>query len=180
MELGEGDNVALRCVWLPVVRRWCDPLRLHQGSTRVQEPLLLQIPQSALRHERWAPDVGGDEPHRHLVWMWRATLWISPLKGMMCRRCAGKCRRARAMAIGGMRKRRQPDDPPIFIDTSQWVDPTNAVTSQINVPPNGLISLSNRTLRILPTDQRRNSSLLKRRAQRARKRTATTLPSVAR
>ena len=90
VELGEGDDLALRRVWLPVIRRRRDPLRSHRGSTGAQEPLLLQIPQPRLRHGRQAPIVGGDESHRHLVRRWRATLRISPLDGMMCRRHAGK------------------------------------------------------------------------------------------
>ena len=50
MELDKRDDVALRQAWLPVLQRRRDPLRPRQGSTGVQEPLLLQVPQLALRY----------------------------------------------------------------------------------------------------------------------------------
>jgi hypothetical protein len=81
----------------------------------------------------------------------------------------------------GMRKRQQPGDHSIFIDASpQRVDLTIAVTPSVNAPPNGPLPLSDRMLQIQPTELCRNGSLLKRRTQRARKRTTTTLPSTAR
>ena len=81
---------------------------------------------------------------------------------------------------GGMRKGR-PGEPVIFIDDPpQRVDPTNAVTSLLNVPPNGLLSQLDRTLQIPQAAHCHNESFLKRRIQRVRKRIATTLPSTAR
>ena len=50
MELGERDDIALRRARLPVLCRRRDPLRPRRGSMGAQEPLLLHVPQPALRH----------------------------------------------------------------------------------------------------------------------------------
>ena len=65
VELDEGNDVARRWAWLPVLHRRCHPLRPCRGSEGAQEPLLLQVPQPALRHDRRTPLVGGDKSHRH-------------------------------------------------------------------------------------------------------------------
>jgi len=163
-----------------MIRRRRDPLGPHRGSTGAQEPLLLQIPQSVLHHGRRALIVSGDESHRHLGGRWRAALWIAPLEGVSCFKCARKCKVSRGECNGRMQKKQQPGNASIFIDAPQRADPINAVTSSINAPPNGLVSLPDRTLRIPQTELCRNDSLLKRCTQQARKRTAMTLPSVAR
>ena len=50
VELGEGDHIALGRPWLPVVRRWRDPLWPPRQSAGAQEPLPLKLQQPALRH----------------------------------------------------------------------------------------------------------------------------------
>ena len=55
VELDEGDDVALQRAWLPVLHRQRNPLGPHRGSEGSQEPLLLQVLQLALRHDRRAP-----------------------------------------------------------------------------------------------------------------------------
>ena len=69
------------------------------------------------------------------------TLRISLLEGVLCFKHARRCRGSKGKSNGRMRKRRLPDCPSIFISAPQWVDLTNAVTSSINAPPNGSISL---------------------------------------
>ena len=65
VELDERDDIALRRAWLSVLHRRRDPLGPCRGSERAQEPLLLEILQATLYHDRRAPLVGGDKSHRH-------------------------------------------------------------------------------------------------------------------
>ena len=44
VEIGEGDDIALRRVWFSVLHWRRDPLRLRRGSMGAQEPLLLKVP----------------------------------------------------------------------------------------------------------------------------------------
>jgi len=115
VELSEVDDVALQWAWLPVLHRWCNPLRLHRGRTGAQEPLLLHVPQPALHHSRRAPLVGVNKPHRHLAGWWKATLRNSPPENVLCRRCAGRCGENKNNGSGGMQKERQPGGASIFI-----------------------------------------------------------------
>ena len=99
MELGEGDDVATWRVRFLVIRRQRNPFRLRRGNTRAQKPLLLQVPQPALRHGQQAPIVSGDESHGHLGRRWKVALQTFSLEGALCFKKARGCRRARARAM---------------------------------------------------------------------------------
>ena len=170
-------------IGLPVVRRRRNLFRPQQGIMGAQEPLILQIPQFALYHGRRARVIEGDESHRHPSGRRKggSTGFVRSRVHCASRRQEKTAMGSKGESNGGMRKGRQPGEPVIFIgDPPQRADPTNVVTSQLNAPHNGLFSPPDRTLQIPQATQCHNNSLVKRRVQRARKQTATTLPSMAR
>jgi hypothetical protein len=78
---------------------------------------------------------------------------------------------------GRKRKQRRQGDPRIFIDGNhQRTDPVNAVTRLVNTPPNGTYSSHGQGAMNSTPVQCRNGPRLKRRAQRAKRRTAV-IPS---
>ena len=173
MELGEGDDVAPWQVRFSVIRWRHDPFRPRRGNVGAQKPLLLQVPQPALI-------VSDDESHGHLGRRWKVALRSFSLEGALRFRKARGCRRAGTRAIRNAEETAVGQSLDIYRCPTQWADPTNAVTPSVNAPHNGPLPLSDRTLRIQPTELCRNGSLLKRRTRRARKQTAMTLPSTAR
>jgi len=78
---------------------------------------------------------------------------------------------------GGKWKEQWQGDPRIFIDGNyQRTDPANAVTPLVNTPPNGTYSSHRQGATNSTPVQCRNGPRLKRRAQRAKRRT-TAIPS---